>query len=510
MTLEPDGTATGCNPVQVGSTPTGVSLKWIIKMKTDLLRDFIETRRLPLMASIEVSARLHRMCAAAPEFCVRALADQRTHVSQKAELLAVLLRMPIDRNLIAEKLFALTDNDLLFVLDGLRLRRINGRKARELGLKLIVGHSRIAEMAANHRLRLVKILKHLLGERTWSSVCRYLRDSPPESNRFLQSKLLRFATDLEQACEAICFLAGIGFDRPSEPNTIRGVFKSLITPWSKKTGPKNFVYINGDLRQSVMARVDLNRGRGMPRQTLSGIKGTFHKDANRKELRNLAAPSLRRLSLDGMVTAAIKTSFKSAVSVSLDEIVGQVEGDSFPSSEIRTAVVLDLSGSMISSGERLYHPASLGLAIVGLLQRYVGEMMVFQVGGSVVLNGQRLPYPQGATDLASAVLEAARSDPNSILIVSDGFENYRQGDVSQVVVGLKKLGMTTRVEQVTPVIAEAEDLSQRRLSNLVPVVPVEHETAVGELAARILLAAQPKIADEQLVSTVEKLLFQSE
>jgi hypothetical protein len=26
VTLEPDGTATGCNPVQVGSTPTGVFL----------------------------------------------------------------------------------------------------------------------------------------------------------------------------------------------------------------------------------------------------------------------------------------------------------------------------------------------------------------------------------------------------------------------------------------------------------------------------------------------------
>jgi len=26
MTLEPDGQATGCNPVEVGSTPTGVSL----------------------------------------------------------------------------------------------------------------------------------------------------------------------------------------------------------------------------------------------------------------------------------------------------------------------------------------------------------------------------------------------------------------------------------------------------------------------------------------------------
>ncbi len=27
MALEPDGQATGCNPVQVGSIPTGVSIK---------------------------------------------------------------------------------------------------------------------------------------------------------------------------------------------------------------------------------------------------------------------------------------------------------------------------------------------------------------------------------------------------------------------------------------------------------------------------------------------------
>ena len=31
LALEPDGTATGCNPVQVGSTPTGVSLEAMIR-----------------------------------------------------------------------------------------------------------------------------------------------------------------------------------------------------------------------------------------------------------------------------------------------------------------------------------------------------------------------------------------------------------------------------------------------------------------------------------------------
>ena len=244
----------------------------------------------------------------------------------------------------------------------------------------------------------------------------------------------------------------------------------------------------------------------MPRETLSGIRGTYHREVSAKVLRELSAPLTRRERGDGSLTAAIKEALVSSEVTSLDAIVARVADEKLPVVDVRAAVVLDLSGSTVSSGERLYHPAALGLALVGLLQRHVSDLNVFQVGGSVILS-RGIPRPQGATDLATAVLEAARTEPEAILVVTDGYENFRQGDVAQVVAGMRRLGLATAVEQVTPVIAAAEDLSRRRLSETVPVVPVEHEAGVGELAARLLLAGQPDELEAAQLRAVEQLLF---
>jgi hypothetical protein len=168
---------------------------------------------------------------------------------------------------------------------------------------------------------------------------------------------------------------------------------------------------------------------------------------------------------------------------------------------------LDLSSSAVSSGERLYHPAALGLALVGLLEQCVEQVNVFQVGGSAPLDGRRLPRPQGSTDLATAVVQAARTAPEAILVVTDGYENFRQGDVAQVVEGLSRLGLTTAVYQVVPVFTVAEDLSRRRLGGSIPVVPVDHESAVGELTARLLLAKEPEEMSSATLRSVEELLF---
>ena len=471
-------------------------------MKTRLIRTFIEARRQALSASVETAARLELLCHEAPEFCVKALGDVRTHASQKAQLLAGLVRSTVERAKIVEQLQTLSDEELLHVLDGLRLRRLNGRRVRELGLIAIVGHVRLAELAANHRVRLVRIFKHLLGERTWSSVRRFLEVVSPEGDCFLDAKVLRFASDADAAREALCFLAGLGFDQPQPARK-----PWLVVPWLKKSEPTRFTFNSEILRQSAAARRDLAAGRGMPRATLSGLRGTYHRDVSTRVLRELAAPVTRRERADGSVTAALKEALVSNEVTSLDAIVSRVADAKLPIVDVQAAVVLDLSGSTVSSGERLYHPAALGLALVGLLQQHVSDLNVFQVGGSVVLNGRGIPRPQGATDLATAILEAARTEPEAILIVTDGYENFRQGDVDQVVAGMRRIGLATTIEQVTPVIAAAEDLSRRRLSEAVSVVPVEHEAGVGELAARLLLAGQPDDLDTQVLPAVEQLLF---
>ncbi|MCA9072172.1 MAG: VWA domain-containing protein [Planctomycetaceae bacterium] len=471
-------------------------------MNTELIQSFLETRRQPLAASVETIARLDVLCQEAPEFAVKALGDTQTHVSQKAHLLAELVRSSVDREQIVQQLRKLSDEELLPVVDGLRLRRLNGRRVRDLGLSVLVGHPRFAELTATHRLRLVRIFKHLLGERTWSSVRRFLGMATPEAERFLQTKVLRFASDEKVAREALCFLAGLGFDQPKSAKT-----PWLVVPGLKGSSSKSVEFTVEPLQQSVAARKDLTAGRGMPRVTLMGIRSTYHPSLPKRVVRELTGSVTRRVREDGLITTALKAAMTNKGDESLEAIVSRVTKGELPEANVQAAVVLDLSGSTVSSGERLYHPAALGLALVGLLQRYVSDLNVFQVGGSVILNGHGIPRPQGASDLATAILKAARTEPEAILIVTDGFENCRQGDAAQVVAGLRRLGVTTTIEQVTPVIAAAEDLSRRRLSEAVPIIPVEHESGVGELTARLLLAGQSSHLDTEALSTVEQLLF---
>ena len=81
-------------------------------MKTRLIRTFIEARRQALSASVETAARLELLCHEAPMFCVKALSDVQTHVSQKAQLLAGLVRSKVARGQIVEQLQTLSDDEL--------------------------------------------------------------------------------------------------------------------------------------------------------------------------------------------------------------------------------------------------------------------------------------------------------------------------------------------------------------------------------------------------------------
>jgi hypothetical protein len=246
----------------------------------------------------------------------------------------------------------------------------------------------------------------------------------------------------------------------------------------------------------------------MPRETLFGIRGTYHRQAPSKLVRRLSAPQPRQGRLDGTLTAALKEALTGGNgAVSFADIVAKADTRRATTVDLSASVVLDLSGSAMSSGERLYHPAALGLALVGLLEQCVERVTVFQVGGSASLDGRRLARPQGSTDLATAVLQAARTTPEAILVVTDGYENFRQGDVAQVVKGIRRLGLATAVYQVVPVFTAAEDLSRRRLGERIPVVPVDHESTVGELTARLLLAKEPEELSSTTLRSVEDLLF---
>lgn len=476
-------------------------------MKTFQLQQFINQRQQPLSLDPNHADVVEELCQSSPTFALKGLNDGSTHRSQKAVLLAGLLRANVDPDSIARKLRSLPERELLHVVDGLRRRRLNGRRVRELVLGVLLGHERLVELAATHRLRLRRTFKHFLGEKTWSSVQRFLAEPSTSGDRFLERTVLRFAADVDKAKEALAFL---GCQSVGQPEPVRQPW--LVMPWFKKSPKVDRKPQHPILQQRLAAQKSLSDGAGLPRDTLFGIRGTYHPQVPKPIVRRLSAMDARGERADGVLTALFKESLAAdRGSRSFREIMDRsVVGQGLPSLDVSAAVVLDLSASAISSGERRYHPAALGLAIVGLLERCLSSLSIFQTGGTCPLDSQTIPQPVGPTDLASAVLQAARSGAQTILIISDGYENARQGDVAQVVEGLRRLEVVTTVYQIVPTFAETEDLSRRRLGDNIPLLRFDHEHAVGDLAARLLLAEQPEVLSPATLATLEQLLFGGE
>ena len=99
--------------------------------------------------------------------------ERRADVSHKRQVLLTLITHPaargIDWRRIVEMLRRLPAALGLQVLDVLRTSMTNRRRAREVGLAFLLGHAQFPDLAAGHRQRVIRLLKHVLGERTWSS-----------------------------------------------------------------------------------------------------------------------------------------------------------------------------------------------------------------------------------------------------------------------------------------------------------------------------------------------------
>lgn len=437
-------------------------------MEKTLLVEYLNHHRNPLAGWADGATCHRRLCESAPEFYLHLLADARAELSQKRCILLNLITHPAARGTPRQRIVALLHRlpvvEALQVVEVLRTSMTNGHRACEIGRAFLLGHEQFPELAATHRQRVIRLLRHVLGERSWSSACRFLASSTPEGEHFLQRKLLRYAPDAAVAREALLFLAGVAVT-PTHPTLVK----------------------------SIAARRDIEQGSGLPRDTLFGLRERFQPKPPDSKIRYLAAVDAPPTRTDGPLTALYKKGFfgeqpPETLAQEATKRLAEMTAP-LPQMDMRLALVLDLSGSMASSGERLYHPAALSLALARILQQRVRMLSFHQVGGEADLETGALPQPQGASDLAEGILAAARQHPQAILVISDGYENVRQGDADEVVRGLRLLGFTMPIYQVVPLFAATEDLSQRRLGNSLQVLPMEHEAGVSELLVRLKLSA---------------------
>ncbi len=301
-------------------------------------------------------------------------------------------------------LLALPADQTLTVLLALRRLRANHKHTTRAILQFIMEHPQADLLSKTRRPALRDSYEHALGKSSARTCVQLLATPALDREEYLQRHLLRFGHKPTTVAERLNALYGPGEPTSSAPSLLSVPVLSLENGQER---PQTVTTTNrGDIAATL---VHLYRG------------GT--------------APELEQ-----------------ALNNYIDEFVRQI-----PQFSGKIAVVFDASASTRSYGDREFACLAQSVALRLVLERCCANLTVTTVGGS-----GRIPQPEGATDLAEALLDALDHASEVVAIISDGYENQYPGDLARVVATLPQIGVHIPVLFCHSAFTNSDDLSLRR------------------------------------------------
>jgi len=366
--------------------------------------------------------------------------DENVHVNQQARILFQTLRRSrvalsgeacrtLER-IVGVLVVRLPVETVLAVFLALRRDRANHKHVSRTILAYLLENPQLELLVHKRRATLVALLEHALGKNTARGIVRELAAEQPDPVKV--RPLLRWTSNPERA---------------------RAVVRSL--------------YRQGTLplavRQPSQRRIaERKRGPATPKTVTATNRGDI-------------AATLVHIYRGGQ---------SPELGQALERYVEQAT-QGLPRFGGRLALVLDASVSTRGYGEREFCCIAQSQALRLVLQRCCSDVRVHVVGGT----GEP-PMPGGATDLASALLDALAEEPDLVAIITDGYENVLHGDLAQVAAALPAAGCDVGVVFCQSKFTSKDDLTQRRPACNLPELEFWHENDFALLLRQLFVRAR--------------------
>ncbi|MGL5065923.1 MAG: VWA domain-containing protein [Microcoleus sp.] len=354
------------------------------------------------------------------------------------------IRQTLER--VTNVLLAIVPPDLAIgVFLALRRVRANHKHTTRAILNYILNHPQFEDLALRRRPAIADILEHALGKNTARGAIKQLAHAAPNTAE-LQSKLLRNTRQSDRVKTVLPYLyhppLGSGLMPPVGPVKYTSVSECYTVKLEKQ-------------QQSPTTITATNRGE------ISATIVHLYRGGDSQELRN-----------------------------SLEQSV-QAETAKLPYFAGKVALVFDASASTRSYGEREFCALSQSVALKLIIEKCCPNLQVHLLGGA-----GELPIPEGATDLATAVIDALLGEPDLVIIVSDGYENVYPGDLARVAATLPRLKVETPVVFCHSKFTDRDDLSLRRAAPNLPQLEFWHQDDFSQLLLDLFSRVKSSLAEQ--------------
>lgn len=345
-------------------------------------------------------------------------------------------------------LAALSDDDVLTAFLALRRVRVHRAHATRAFATWLFGHPALAALVARRRPAVRDVLDHVLGVAVSRASLRAIASGAPAL------RLDRLGVATEDLGPVAAWLLRDG-SAPAAPVAERARLVLGSAPAAPR--PRTVTVTN----RGALSAALVHLWRGTP------------SDALRSEV-------------DDAVAARAAT---------------------LPRFDGRLALVLDTSASMAGYGDRALASVSQATALWLCLSRCVADLRLVSAGASIshpsAAYGLRAA---GATDLASGVIDALRTAPDLVAVVTDGYETVRSGDLARLVQALPGAGVDTPIVLCTVLFTAADDLTHRRPAPGLPELSCWHEDDFDALITRLCARAPGPVGRRFLCDALRRRL----
>jgi len=254
-----------------------------------------------------------------------------------------------------------------------------------------------------------------------------------------------------------------------------------------------------DLREAAKEKdvgrfLELAKKKMLPRTTLLGFRNTYKLDVDLKDIFETGKMSkkekIQQVSAAKKSGADIKVDYfkqelydlwklfyVKLMEKDVDEMTKlseAIENKSVKKLDIElgsTVVIFDVSKSMEGSDKRKWHPFLTGVSLISVLNNI--KKVLFSGGVLVNTGCEKIPktvIPSGATKLWKLLYDASLLEPETVLVISDGYENSIKGSFEHVYKELRKRGCDFNLIHINPVYASEVNSVRRLVSDVKPMM----------------------------------------
>ncbi|RLF58377.1 MAG: hypothetical protein DRN27_05565, partial [Thermoplasmata archaeon] len=383
----------------------------------------------------------------------------------------------IKYNLSKEKIPRALKN-LLMLTGEEGFKKVNNSRTRKIILEFIFDRStqELEGLAINYKRKLKKLVRHALGKQ---EVFKILNGDEELFNK----RIGRYNIKSMPVVYHI-------FDHAPPKNILLVRYPKIERYWDLRTAAQD-----GNVKRFKKLM------KGMPNRTVMGFRNTYKVNIKISEIYEQAKMGDREaLQMESAVKRSGATKSKTinyknqdiydlwkafyfklfnGDSVNIEKIMEGIEYQSQKLNHIdigECVVIIDASRSMMGSNERKMHPFLTSLSILSILDNVKD---VIYVGGKRMETPTKDPIsvivPHNDTKLWQALIDAVISKPQTIIVISDGYENTIKGMFEHTYNHFKKSGYEFNLIHLNPVFsADAKIGTTRRLTADTNPLPVSN------------------------------------